>query len=77
MEKLRERKGKADTHDLIFPAENRGVQGHSLRILKNFLKENDFECTWELHKFRKTLATFKPKLRNLMRYLHSPVMPHG
>jgi integrase len=41
MEKLRERKGKADAHDLIFPAENGGVQGHFLRILKNFVKEND------------------------------------
>jgi len=58
MEKLRERKGKADAHDLIFAAENGGVQGHFLRILKNFVKENDIEGTWELHKFRKTFATF-------------------
>jgi integrase/recombinase XerD len=58
MEKLREYKGKADAHDLIFPAENGGVLGHFLRILKNFVKENDIEGTWELHKFRKTFATF-------------------
>jgi integrase len=58
MEKLRERKAKADAHDLIFPAENGGVEGHFLRILKNFVKENDIEGTWELHKFRKTFATF-------------------
>lgn len=58
MEKLRERKGKADAHDLIFPAENGGVEGHFLRILQNFVEENDIKGTWELHKFRKTFATF-------------------
>ena len=32
------------------------MQGHFLRILKNFVKENDIEGTWELHKFRKTFV---------------------
>jgi integrase/recombinase XerD len=55
--KLKAYRGKADAKDLIFPAENGGAQGHFLRILKNFVKENDIAGTWELHKFRKTFAT--------------------
>jgi integrase len=58
IEKLRERKRKAEAHDLILPAENGGVQGHFLRILQNFVEENSIKGTWELHKFRKTFATF-------------------
>ena len=57
MEKLRDRKDKAEAHDLIFPAENGGVQGHFLRILQNCVKENGIEGKWELHKFRKTFAS--------------------
>jgi hypothetical protein len=45
MEKLREHKGKAEAHGLIFPAESGGVEGHFLRILKNFVKENEIEGT--------------------------------
>lgn len=58
VEKLRERKCKAEAHDLIFPAKNGGVQGRFLRILQNFVKDNGVKETWELHKFRKTFATF-------------------
>lgn len=58
MAKLKARQGKAEAHDLIFPAENGGVQGHFLRILKNMVKDANIPGTWELHKFRKTFATF-------------------
>ena len=34
------------------------MQGHFLRILKNFVKHEGIAGTWELHKFRKTFATF-------------------
>ena len=34
------------------------MEGHFLRMLKNFVKENEIDGTWELHKFRKTFATF-------------------
>jgi hypothetical protein len=34
------RQGKAQSHDLIFPAKNGGVQGHLLRILRNFVEDN-------------------------------------
>jgi integrase len=55
--KLKARQGKAQSHDLIFPAENGGVQGHLLRILQNFVEDNGIKGQWELHKFRKTFAT--------------------
>ena len=58
MAKLKERKGKADERDLIFPAENGGVEGHFLRRLQNFVEDHKVKGTWELHKFRKTFATF-------------------
>ena len=58
MKKLQERKGKAEQHDLIFPAENGGVEGHFLRRLQNFVEDHKVKGTWELHKFRKTFATF-------------------
>ena len=56
--KLQERKGKAEQHGLIFPAENGGVEGHFLRRLQDFVEANRIKGTWELHKFRKTFATY-------------------
>jgi integrase len=58
VKKLQDRKGKAEQHDLIFPAENGGVEGHFLRRLQNFVEDHKVKGTWELHKFRKTFATF-------------------
>jgi integrase/recombinase XerD len=57
MEKLKEYRGKAQAHDLIFPAENGGVQGHFLSMLKNTVKEAGIKGKWELHKFRKTFSS--------------------
>ncbi len=58
MKKLQERRGKSEQRDLIFPAENGGVEGHFLRRLQNFVEDHKVKGTWELHKFRKTFATF-------------------
>jgi hypothetical protein len=40
MTKLKAAQGKVQSHDLIFPAKNGGVQGHLLRILQNFVEDN-------------------------------------
>jgi integrase/recombinase XerD len=58
MEKLAARKGKADPTALIFPNEQGKPQGHFLRMLKNTVEEAEIAGQWELHKFRKTFATF-------------------
>jgi integrase/recombinase XerD len=57
MEKLEAYRGKAQPNDLIFPAENGGVQGHFLRMLKNTVEDAGIKGKWELHKFRKSFAT--------------------
>jgi integrase/recombinase XerD len=58
MEKLAQRKGEAAPTALIFPNEQGKPQGHFLRILKNTVEDAKIPGQWELHKFRKTFATF-------------------
>ncbi|MFZ0797983.1 MAG: site-specific integrase [Terriglobales bacterium] len=58
MARLQEYRGKSKPHDLIFPADNGGVQGHFLRILQKTVEDAGIAGKWELHKFRKTFATF-------------------
>jgi integrase len=58
MAELKSRKGKAQPTDLIFPNEQGKPQGHFLRLLKNTVKEANIAGQWELHKFRKSFASF-------------------
>lgn len=52
-----ERKELKDS-DLLFPNSNGGVEGHYLRKLHQIVKRANLPGKWELHKLRKTGATF-------------------
>lgn len=58
MTQLKARKGDAAPTALAFPNEQGKPQGHFLRMLKNTVEGAKIGGQWELHKFRKTFATF-------------------
>jgi integrase len=47
MEKLREQKGKAEAHGLIFPAENGGVRGHFLALACELFRFGSGTLIWQ------------------------------
>jgi integrase len=66
MAKLKARQGKAQSHDLIFPAKNGGVQGHLIPILQNFVEDNarSIRRSKRLRRLSPTQATMR-MIRNV------------